>query len=78
MRTLILSAILLVTTSIHAGLFGGGDFDARKGSVTIKVAKPPERLIIGVHYPYAPRAFGFADCAGQFVRSARWDQPEPL
>lgn len=46
MRSILLCAVLLAASSLHAGIFSG-DFDARKGGVTIKVIKPPERFLIG-------------------------------
>lgn len=60
MRTLLLSSVLLVTVSLQAGIFGG-DFDAKKGSVTIRVSRPPERFLSGktmrIRIGEAPKSF---------------------
>jgi hypothetical protein len=60
MRQLILSSLLLFTSTVNAGIFSG-DFDARKGGVTIKVARPPERFLSGktmrIRIGDAPRSF---------------------
>lgn len=45
MRIIFLS-LLLIAGPLQAGIFSG-DFDAKKGGVTIKVAKPPERFLSG-------------------------------
>lgn len=81
MRIVVLSSLLLATTSLYAGIFGG-DFDARKGSVRIKVARPPERFLSGktmrIKMGEAPKSFNReAELLGsieralstQFVRS---------
>jgi hypothetical protein len=47
MRPILLASIILAAGSLHAGIFSGGDFDAKKGSVVIKVARPPERFLSG-------------------------------
>lgn len=57
----ILTSVLLATTSLYAGIFGSGDFDTRKGSVTIRVARPPERFLGGktmrIRMGAAPKSF---------------------
>ncbi len=60
MKTLAIAVFLCMTTSAMAGLLGG-DFDARRGTVTIRVVKPPERYLTGktmrVKIGAAPKSF---------------------
>jgi hypothetical protein len=39
--------LLLFTIPLHAAIFGGGDFDPRKGGATLRVISPPERFLNG-------------------------------
>lgn len=54
------AGVLLAAFPLHAGLFSG-DFDAKKGTATIHVIKPPERFLNGktmrVRMGTAPKAF---------------------
>lgn len=47
MKTLLTAFCVLLSVPLHAGLFGGGDFDPRKGGVTLRVVSPPERFLTG-------------------------------
>ena len=56
----LLAGFLLVALPLHAGLFGG-DFDSRKGGVTLRVVRPAERYLTGktmrVKISTAPKPF---------------------
>lgn len=47
MKSLLAVILLISTFPLQAGLFGGGDFDAKKGTVTIKVVSPAQRFLNG-------------------------------
>lgn len=62
MKSLFAAFLLLYTMRLEAGIFGGGDFDPRKGGVTLRVVSPPERFLSGktmrIKIGSVPKSFG--------------------